>query len=68
MTNLTIKEQEHILKHLNYDLRIAKQELDGLASNYNLTLKPNDYAKYCKLNIEKFKNEIEFLTNLINKL
>jgi hypothetical protein len=53
MKNLTQEEQDYILKVLNFDLKIAKEELDG--------------NKYLKMNIEKLEYQIEFLTNLINK-
>ena len=66
MKNLTIKEQEHILKHLNYDLRIA---IDGFNESVFCSTDLNNSARNGhKLAIPKHKERIEFLTNLINKL
>ena len=54
MKNLTQEEQDYILKVLNFDLKIAKEELDG--------------NKYSKMNIEKLEYQIEFLTNLCKQI
>lgn len=66
MKNLTQEEQEHILKHLNYDLRIATE---GLKESMFCSTDVNNTARNGhKLAIPKHKVRIEFLTNLINKL
>jgi len=66
MKNLTIKEQEHILKHLNYDLRIATE---GFNESVFFSTDVNNTARHShKLQIPKHKERIEFLTNLINKI
>jgi hypothetical protein len=66
MTNLTIKEQEHVLRHLNYDLSIATQ---GLRESMFCSTDVNNTARHShKLEIPKHKIKIEFLTTLINKL
>jgi F0F1-type ATP synthase delta subunit len=71
MKNLTQEEKDYILKVLNYDLKIAKKELDGWEKTLkNLISAYKDDFKFEKeLNkyITKFKNKIEFLTKLINK-
>lgn len=66
MKNLTVEEQEYLLKHLKYDLRIA----DGCLkeSIFCSTDTKNNARNAHKLQIPKYEARIEFLTNLISKL
>ena len=71
MKNLTQEEKDYILKVLNYDLKIAKIELDGWEKSLQNT-KHITYSESEKKQIKTWKAELEskaeFLTNLINKL
>ncbi len=66
MKNLTTEEQDYLLKHLNYDLNVAKK---GLEESIFFSTDPNNSARNAHKNqIPKHEARIEFLTNLINKV
>ncbi len=66
MTNLTIKEQDYIIKDINYDLKISKIEKKEWENSLRITT-DGQYKKQLKTWIAEHEERIEFLTNLINK-
>jgi len=66
MKNLTTEEKAHLLKHLNYDLQ---RHVKYLEESIFCSTDPKNSARHGhKLQIPKIEAQIEFLTNLINKI
>ena len=66
MKNLTTEERDHLLKHLNYDLQ---RHVKYLEESIFCSTDPKNSARHGhKLQIPKIEAQIEFFTNLINKI
>jgi len=66
MKKLTTEERDHLLKHLNYDLQV---QVKGLEESIFFSTDPNNSARNAhKMAIPRREAQIEFLTNLINKI
>lgn len=66
MKNLTQEEKDHLLKHLNSDLQ---RHVKYLEESIFCSTDPNNSARHShKTQIPKIEAQIEFLTNLINKV
>ncbi len=66
MKNLTTEEKAHLLKHLNYDLQVQVKYLEE--SIFCSTDPKNSAREGHKKAIPRREAQIEFLTNLINKI
>ena len=66
MKKLTTEERDHLLKHLNYDLQV---QVKGLEESIFCSTDPKNSARHGhKMAIPRREAQIEFLTNLINKI
>lgn len=66
MKNLTQEERDHLLKHLNSDLQV---QIKGLEESIFCSTDPKNSAREGHKNaIPRREAQIEFLTNLINKV
>ena len=66
MKKLNKEEQDYILKHINYDLKLARLDVEGWTKSFHYTTHIT-YKKQLETWIAESQNKIDFLTNLLIK-